>query len=54
MTTWLTLTLTTAVAFGVRDVSIKLYHVLTPYDIAARGFATLLMFGGILLITLLG
>ncbi|MEW6593455.1 MAG: DMT family transporter [Thermodesulfobacteriota bacterium] len=44
MTPWLALTLITAVAFGVRDVSIKLYHDLTPYDIAALELAWSLPF----------
>lgn len=44
MTLWLGLTLATAVAFGVRDVSIKLYDDLTPYDIAALELAWSLPF----------
>lgn len=44
MTPWLGLTLATAVAFGVRDVSIKLYRELAPYDIAALELAWSLPF----------
>ncbi|HSR36373.1 MAG TPA: DMT family transporter [Desulfurivibrionaceae bacterium] len=44
MTLWLGFTLLTAVAFGVRDVSIKLYRDLTPYDIAALELAWSLPF----------
>lgn len=44
MTVWLALTLITAVAFGVRDVSIKLFNDLGPYDIAALELAWSLPF----------
>jgi drug/metabolite transporter (DMT)-like permease len=44
MTLWLGLTLVTAVTFGVRDVSIKLYKNLGPYEIAAIELAWSLPF----------
>lgn len=44
MTLWLGLTLVTAVAFGARDVSIKLYRDLGPYEIAALELAWSLPF----------
>lgn len=44
MTLWLGLTLVAAVTFGVRDVSIKLYKNLGPYEIAAVELAWSLPF----------